>query len=331
MMMSVTKAFTATCAHLVVDDIDRPVASVWPRVRRRRQGRDHDRATARPHGRAPGGTRAIAGWARSTTGTRCAPRSPPRNRGGNQGHGTATTPSRSASSWARSCGASRGSRSDRRGARSLPIASISICGSVCPTPKPRASRSSRRRRSPRTRSTRSRARNPTRSWYERSRIPPTWWSRARRICLASVPPRSRPSTASATRAASPASTARLPTGEIAVPPRAFVNRVRGVDAVLDMEDAFALGFMNPSPMRPFSPNPQRVRASRRRGRARVRRSRPPARVRLRAPAHARGRSRWRPALAAAHRGRVRLRSGRRSRRRLSCSDENRAIGCRPPG
>ena len=30
MMMSVTKAFTATCAHLVVDDIDRPVASVWP-------------------------------------------------------------------------------------------------------------------------------------------------------------------------------------------------------------------------------------------------------------------------------------------------------------
>ena len=47
----------------------------------------------------------------------------------------------------------------------------------------------------------------------------------------------------------------LASGEVGVPARAFVNRVRGVDAVLDMEDAFALGFMNPSPMRPFSPNP----------------------------------------------------------------------------
>ena len=37
---------------------------------------------------------------------------------------------------------------------------------------------------------------------------------------------------------------------------AIVEQARGIDAVLGMEDRFALGFMLPSPMRPFSPNPR---------------------------------------------------------------------------
>jgi CubicO group peptidase (beta-lactamase class C family) len=36
--------------------------------------------------------------------------------------------------------------------------------------------------------------------------------------------------------------------------RARAERVRGTDAVLGLEDAFSLGFMLPSPMRPFSPS-----------------------------------------------------------------------------
>ena len=47
----------------------------------------------------------------------------------------------------------------------------------------------------------------------------------------------------------------LATGDLALSARAFVERVRGEDTVLGMEDAFALGYMKPSPMRPFSPNP----------------------------------------------------------------------------
>jgi CubicO group peptidase (beta-lactamase class C family) len=48
----------------------------------------------------------------------------------------------------------------------------------------------------------------------------------------------------------------LANGSIPLPARATVERVRGEDAVLGFEDAFALGFMLPSPMRPFSPNPR---------------------------------------------------------------------------
>jgi CubicO group peptidase (beta-lactamase class C family) len=254
MMMSVTKAFTATCAHLVLDDIDRPVASVWPEFASAgkhaitiAQLLDHTAALPAVREPLPAGT--LYDW--DAMCAALAAEEPWWVPGTRHGYHAVTfgflvgevvrrvTGQSVGSAW-------RGLVADRLDLDlwiGLPDAQTARVAELPPTEIPENGFNPFAGADPDS--------IVVRAFTNPADLAEPGATNLPRFRAAEIP--------AVNGIGDARSLARfygaLSTGEIAVPPRAFVNRVRGVDAVLDMEDAFALGFMNPSPMRPFSPNP----------------------------------------------------------------------------